>query len=222
MNSTIPEPHVMPIDREKWKEKLSLCNFINAYYHYRDLVSVGGIKSVLLIGPGQGLEAGILRSRGFSVTTFDIDNTFRPDITGSVHDMTMFSNSQFDSVIASHVLEHLAEPYLDQSLSEISRIGRSALIYLPVAGRHMQFRWIAGFKNIDLTFTIDLFNYFRRHDGKSAKYCSGQHYWEIGVKGFRKKEITQRIRNHFEILHKYRNKDWPPSYNFVLKSKSFK
>jgi len=135
--STIPLPAVMPVDRKQWKQELNLSNFINAYYKYRDLNQCGNVKSILLIGPGQGLAVNVLRWRGFEVSTFDIDTTFNPDYVGSVHDLKEFSNGQFDVVIASHVLEHLAVPYLESSLKEISRVGHFALIYLPVAGRHL-------------------------------------------------------------------------------------
>ena len=216
---TDPSPHVMPIDREQWKSRLSLCNFVNSYYQYKDLVSLGSVKNILLIGPGQGLETEILRWRGYNITTFDIDETFSPDIIGSVHQMDVFDTMQFDVVIASHVLEHMAESYLCKSLSEISRVGKHALIYLPVTGRHMQLRWIAGIKSIDLSFIADIYNYFSRPDGKSPRYCGGQHYWEIGFRGFRVKDMLNKFMIHFDIISHYRNRDWLPSYNFILRSK---
>jgi len=128
------------LDRQEWARQLHLSNFINTYYQYRDLLSCKNVKKVLIIGPGQGLSTVLLRWRDYEVITLDIDDTFKPDYLGSVHDMHMFENAQFDAVICSHVLEHLAEPYLDTSLKEIARIGRYALIYLPIAGRHFQAR----------------------------------------------------------------------------------
>jgi hypothetical protein len=152
------------------------------------------------------------------VTTFDIDGTFDPDVRGSVHDMRMFETRQFDVVIASHVLEHLAVSYLERALEELARVARFALVYLPVAGRHAQVRAIPGFKRLDLSIVIDLFNYFARPDGASSPYCQGQHFWEIGRPGFRVRQVRERLARHFEILDAYRNRDWTPSYNFVLRS----
>lgn len=218
MNKVIPAPSVMPIDRETWAGELHLSNFVNTYYQYHDLRLCGNVKKILIIGPGQGLDTQVLKWREYEVTTFDIDETFNPDVIGSVHDLSMFDDSSFDVVIASHVLEHLAVPYLDRCLSELARVGKYCLIYLPVAGRHFQLRLKMSFKGIDLSFIFDLFNFFHKPDGVTPRYCLGQHYWEIGMRGFRIADLVRRFEKQFEINQHYRNRDWNPSYNFVLKS----
>ena len=218
MAENIPAPTAMPIDREAWAKELHLSNFVNTYYQYRDLQLCGEVKKVLIIGPGQGLDTQVLKWRSYEVTTFDIDNTFKPDVIGSVHDLSMFDVGGFDVVIASHVLEHLAEPYLNTVLEEIARVGRHAIIYLPIHGRHAQLRVIPGFKGIDISFVFNIFNFFEKPDGVTPRYCSGQHFWEIGMRGFRVMDVTQRLSQYFKVLSAYRNKDWLPSYNFVLES----
>lgn len=216
-----PRPAVMPVDREAWRKELHLSNFVNSYYQYRDVTKwVGPCPSVLIIGPGQGLDAEILKWRGCQIKTFDIDETFKPDVLGSCHDMPMFGDAQFDVVIASHVLEHLPLPYLDRAISEIARVGRFAIVYLPVAGRHASLRFAPGFKGIDLASIVDFCKFWQRPDGVTAKYCSGQHYWEVGYRGFRVPDIKARLAKAFDVLDSYRNKDWLPSHNFVLKSRA--
>jgi hypothetical protein len=209
----------MPVDREHWFRQLDLSNFVNAYYQFRDLSRIEGCRRVLIVGPGQGLQTEVLRWRGYEVTTLDIDETFKPDVIGSVHDMNMFEDRQFDAVIASHVLEHLAVAYLDGSLCELSRVAAYALIYLPVAGRHVQARVQPGFKGIDLSVVVDVFNYLHRPNGIDARYCGGQHFWEVGMRGFRVKDLKRRMSSEFEVVDVYRNRDWNPSLNFVLRSK---
>jgi len=210
----------MPIDREAWRRELNLSNFVNSYYQYRDLLKwVGAEASILIIGPGQGLDAAVLNWRGFRVVTFDIDSTFGPDVIGSCHEMPMFADAEFDVVIASHVLEHLPVPYLDQALDEIARVGRYALLYLPVAGRHAVMRIIPGVRNIELTAIVDFFRFWERPDGRNPKYCGGQHYWEVGFRGFRVRELRRRFSRSFVVLDDYRNRDWLPSYNFVVRSR---
>lgn len=211
-------PSVMPVDRTEWAKQLNLSNFVNAYYQYRDLQSLEGCRKILIVGPGQGLDTEILKWRGYEVQTFDIDETFHPDFIGSVHDLSRFADQQFDAIIASHVLEHLPVSYLDEALKEISRVGRYALIYLPVHGRHMQLRLIPGFKGIDISLIFNLFNYFRKPDGVVPRYMAGQHYWEVGMRGWRVRDVTKRMSQYFQVMSSYRNKDWLPSYNFVLKS----
>lgn len=218
-SNNIPEPTVMPVNREAWFKQLNLSNFVNTYYQYRDLQLCQDCKKILIIGSGQGLDAHVLKWRGYEVTTFDIDDTFKPDYRGSVHDMSVFMDGQFDAVIASHVLEHLPVPYLDKALHEIARIGRYSIIYLPVAGRHGQIRFMLGLHNIGFSFIWDIFNYLHMPDGITPRYCAGQHFWEIGMRGYRVKNIITRMSKFYNIISMYRNKDWLPSQNFVLKSK---
>ncbi len=215
----IPQPSVMPIDRETWARELNLSNFVNSSYQFRDVKSCGDVKTILVIGPGQGLDTVVFRWRGYAVTTFDIDNTFQPDVIGSCHEMTMFLTGQFDVVIASHVLEHLPVPYLDAALAEIARVGRFALIYLPISGRHFHLRFAPGVFGIDISLVIDLLPFWHKPDGVTARYCQGQHYWEVGLRGFRKADLVRRFAAEFEIVRAYRNLDWTPSQNFVLRSR---
>jgi len=215
-----PGPGIMPLDREAWFRELNLSNFVNTYYQYRDLETLGDAMRILIIGPGQGLDKVVLTWRGYSVVTMDVDKTFNPDVIGSVHSMMMFGTSQFDVIIASHVLEHLPVSYLDPSLAEIARVGRHALIYLPVAGRHGSLRFFAGVRNIETNFAWDIFNYLHKPDGQTPAFCARQHYWELGRRGYRLRNIRDRLRQNFDIITDYRNYDWLPSYNFVLRSRS--
>lgn len=218
IRKNIPAPSVMPVDRKTWAGELHLSNFVNTYYQYRDIQLCGDIKKILIIGPGQGLDTQVLKCWRYEVTTFDIDKMFNPDVIGSVHDLSMFGNGSFDVVTVSHVLEHLAVPYLDVCLSELARVSKYCLIYLPVAGRHFQLRLKMDLKGIDLSFILDLFNYFHRPDGITPRYCGGQHYWEVGMRGFRAVDMIRRFHKYFRVLSSYRNKDWLPSCNFVLES----
>jgi hypothetical protein len=211
----------MPVNRDQWAQELSLSNFVNSYYQYRDLQRLKDCRKLLIVGPGQGLDTCVLKWRGYEVQTFDIDETFKPDHIGSVHDLSRFADAAFDAVIASHVLEHLALPYLDRCLSELARVARYSLIYLPVHGRHAQLRMTPGFGGFDWSFIADICNWFEKPDGMTPRYMSGQHYWEVGMREFRIRDLVRRFSVHFEILDTYRNRDWLPSQNFVLKSKRF-
>lgn len=219
MSREAPVPSVMPVDPEQWKRNLALCNFVNAYYQLRDLERCSRSGKVLLVGTGNGLDAQILRWRGYDVTTFDIDPAFGPDLMGSVHDLSVFEDRRFDAVIASHVLEHLPVAFLDASLAELARVAGHCIVYLPVAGRHFQSRFKMDIKGIDLSFVLDLFNYFHKPDGVTARYCQGQHYWELGMRGFSVRALNRRLDAHFRIVDRYRNKDWLPSHNWVLESR---
>jgi hypothetical protein len=210
----------MPVDREKWFRELHLSNFVNTYYQFRDLESLCNCSKILIVGPGQGLDTQVLRWRGYDVTTFDIDDTFLPDHIGSVHDLSRFTRGEFDAVIASHVLEHLPERYLDPSLRELARVARYSLIYLPVYGRHFHLRIVPGLKDIDLSLIFDIFlNPFEIPDGIAPKYMEKQHYWEVGMRRYRVRDLIKKMSPLFHIISVYRNKDWISSQNFILESK---
>jgi hypothetical protein len=215
----LPEPEVMPVDRQLWLRQINLSNFVNAFYQYRDLQRIPYARRVLIVGPGQGLDKEILKWRGYDIVTFDIDPTFGPDVTGSVHDLSTFATKQFDVAIASHVLEHLPIRYLDDALCELSRVARYAVVYLPVTGRTAQIRIKPGFLGIDWSLELDLFNYFKAPDPNRPRFCGGQHYWEVGRKGFTRRQLRRRFSTHFDIVDSYRNHDWLPSINYILKSR---
>jgi SAM-dependent methyltransferase len=216
----IPAPAVMPLaDREAWHKQLSLSNFVNSFYQLRDVESLDAGRRMLIIGPGQGLDTQIFRWRGYEVTTFDIDEAFGPDVVGSVHDLSMFGNGQFDVAVASHVVEHVAPALLDTALSEIARVAGHALIYLPVAGRPVHLRFVPHITPIDASVVIDVFNFLDAPDGVTPKYCEGQHFWEIGRRGWSRRAVRARLSVHFDVVREYRNYDWVGSYNFVLRSK---
>jgi hypothetical protein len=110
-------------------------------------------------------------------------------------------------------------PYLDSAIAELARVARFALVYLPVAGRHMQFRFVPGVRGFDFALHFDFFNWFEKPDGVTPRYAGGQHFWEIGLRGWRVRDVTRRLAARFDILNSYRNRDWTPSHNFVLKAR---
>jgi SAM-dependent methyltransferase len=192
---------------------------VNSYYQLRDVESLNAGRRLLVIGPGQGLDTQIFRWRGYEVVTFDIDETFSPDIVGSVHDLSMFPADRFDVAIASHVVEHVAEPYLDAALCEIARVASHAVIYLPIGGRHFHLRCAPGITPLDVSLIVDMINPFNRPDGITPKYEAGQHFWEVGRPGWSLRAVRKRLTRYFDILRSYRNRDWLGSQNFVLRSK---
>ena len=75
------------------------------------------------------------------------------------------------------------------------------------------------FGDLDLGFVFDVFNFLKVPTGVEPRYMAGQHYWEVGMRGYRVRNLSARFSEFFSVLQHYRNKDWLPSHNFVLKSR---
>lgn len=215
--AAVPSP--MQVDIDHWARQLDVSNFANAFAQYRDFAELGAVQRILVIGPGQGLDTAIFRWRGYEVVTLDIDDRLKPDVIGSAHDLSRFGDKSFDVVIASHVLEHIPPAFLDRVIDELARVAHHALIYLPLPGRIMRLRLAPGFGGHDWSFTFNLFNPFDRPDPETARFCAGQHYWELGRPGFRKREVEARFARRFSMRRAYRNPDWPVSFNYVLSAR---
>jgi hypothetical protein len=155
------------------------------YYQIRNVERLPDCRRILVVGPGQGLGVQVLRWRGFDVTTLDVDPAVEPDVSGSVHDMSTFGAKQFDVIVVSHVLEHLPVTLLDLALSEMARVGRFSLLYVPKHGVHLQLRLSTNFYDRSVGVIANFFNYLARAAGDEARYMSGQHFWEMGLRGFR-------------------------------------
>ena len=214
-SSPLLPPRPMPESAATYAERVSLTNFINAYYQIRDCLAYAP-ATVLLVGVGAGIERSLLRDRfGLEVTTLDIDAGFQPDYVGSVHEMPMFAARQFDVAIVAHVLEHLDFRYFTPALAEIARVARHALLYLPFGGRHPQVRVTGVSARLDFRARCSL-SPLQRIDGTQPVLCGGEHYWECGYRGFEVPRIRRLIEEYFQVDECYHNPEWSYSLNFRL------
>lgn len=182
-----------------------------SYYHQVKLVK-NSIKSgvVLEVGVGNHVVANYLKTL-FQVKTVDIIKDLNPDYVASVEDLSVISDNSFDISLCAEVLEHLPFEKFGKCLSELKRVSKShVIISLPYWGYTFGFRVrlpILGMKT--LKFKI---SGFKKHQ------FNGQHYWEIGKKGFPLKKIKQLIKQSgLEIKESFWDLDDPYHYYFVLK-----
>lgn len=212
------EPKPMPVSGNEYAEKFSVTNFINLYYQVRDALLCSP-HTVLVVGVGAGLEPAMLRNRfGLDVTTYDIDPEFGVDQVGSVHEMPMFADGQFDLCIVSHVLEHLPFSYFETALQEIARVSQHALIYLPYGVRFMEVKFVRAQRQKEYGFSFAVPRW-RKIDGTKPELCGGAHYWEVGYRNFETVRIREIIEKYFIVDEMYHNRDWTYSLNFRLTSR---
>ncbi len=186
-----------------------------SYWHQISGVSKTKPKKVLEIGIGNKTVTNYLKRRGIEVVTVDIDENLGPNYVCSVTELSdHFERNSFDTVLCAEVLEHLPFKYFEESLSEISKITKYyAVLTLPHAGANFKVRVkVPYFKELNLYLKIPLF--WKKHE------FDGQHYWEIGKKGFSLNKIKKEIKNYFEIEKTYCLISNPYHRFFILKRKT--
>ena len=189
----------------------SLERFVS-YFHQMALVRSVHPKNVLEVGVGEGVVARELRANGFDVTTVDIAEDLHPDVLGSVMALP-FPDNAYDCVLAAEILEHIRFEDVPKALSEITRVTRkSAVISIPHPG------WVFSFvfklpllPQMELFFQIPFF--WKTHT------FNGEHYWELGKKGYSVRRFMQTAEDAGLQLVSYKKHADDPAHRFFLFSK---
>jgi len=167
-----------------------------SYYHQLDEVLAFDPRSVLDVGVGDKVFASYIKNNtDIAYTSIDIADDLKPDIVGSVESLP-FPDGSFDIVCAFEVLEHLPFEKLPKALAEIARVAKNgAVITLPHFGPAFRFMLKLPFiPELKCAFKIP---FPRQHAWK------GQHYWEIGKKGYSPATIRKAIKQHFIIRREF-------------------
>jgi len=183
-----------------------------SYWH--QLKEVLGVKSgsVLEVGVGDQVMANYIKQNtDVKYTSIDIAKDLKPDVVGDVASLP-FENNSFDVVCAFEVLEHLEFDKFVIALKEMKRVAdKYVIISLPHWGRHFSLKTRLPFlKQIKFQFKLSLFPI--KHVFK------GEHYWEIGKKGYGLKRIKKEIESSgLKIMNDYIVFDSPYHHFFVTK-----
>ncbi|MFA6322568.1 MAG: class I SAM-dependent methyltransferase [Candidatus Buchananbacteria bacterium] len=164
---------------------------------------------ILEIGVGNSLVADFLR-KIYYLQTVDINPDLKPDFIASVDDLDSLADNQFDLVSCFEVLEHLNFERFVKSLKELNRVSsRYVLLSLPYWGYTFGFKMkLPIFGEHVLKFKI---SGFKKHQ------FNGQHYWEIGKRGYTLKLIKDLIKAEgLKICESFWDLDDPYHYYFVL------
>ena len=184
--------------------------FISYWHQINEIIKLEPEK-VLEIGIGNGFVSKYLKERNLNVITLDIDEKLSPDIVGSVLNIP-FTDSSFDVVSCCELLEHLPYENFCKAVSEIFRVSKKyALLSLPDVSNVYHF-YLHIPKIIILKKLIPIPNL-----QKEMHQFDGEHFWEIGKKGYPLSRIIKNIKKSgFIIKRNYR--DFENTYHrfFIL------
>ncbi len=166
-----------------------------SYWHQIDEVLRLAPQSVLEIGVGSKVVSNYLKDRGIKVVTLDIDDNLKPDVTASAAKMP-FGDDSFDVVLCAEVLEHLPFKKFEESLKELKRVSKKNIILsFPHFGHSLKFSFkIPLIKERKLATRLAF---------PIKHKFNGEHYWEIGKRGYPLKKIRDIIRKYFKIKKEF-------------------
>jgi ubiquinone/menaquinone biosynthesis C-methylase UbiE len=172
-------------------------------------------KNILEIGIGPGIMAGFLRKQGKKITTCDFDKSLKPDVVADIRKLP-FKNKSFNLVMAFQVLEHLPFKESLKALREMKRVS-SRYVFISVPYTSLVFygysKLIPFLRAFGFVIRFPIF-LFKKHDKNVG---TGEHYWEIGKKGYSLNFIKKQIKKQgFKIKKTGCPKLNPAHYFFVL------
>lgn len=169
--------------------------FVSYYHQLSEVLSLNPV-SVLEIGVGDGIFRDYLKGNtDVAYTSVDVADDLHPDVVGDVTKLP-FKDGTFDVVCAFEVLEHIPFEQLEKALSELHRVvQRAVVLSLPHFGPPVKFLLKIPFlPEISFAFKIP---FARKH------MFNGQHYWEIGKRGYSPRAIRNILEEYFTIQKEF-------------------
>ena len=189
----------------------SLERWSSYWYQLKEILSLDP-KSVLELGLGDSVVANYIKSNtNINYKSIDIAKDLHPDIIGDVRSMPLADNS-FDIVCAFEVLEHIPFEDFNVALGELKRVAsKYILISLPHWGRHFSLKLFLP--------KLKYIKWYYKFDKKPIEHkFNGQHYWEIGKKGYPLVRIKSCIeRSGLVLIKDYISLESPYHHFFVIK-----
>jgi len=185
--------------------------FVSYWNQLNEILKLRPIN-ILEIGVGDSVVSNyIKKNTDINYNSLDIDGNLNPNMVGNVLDIPS-ENEKYDLVCAFEVLEHLPFDKFSQALNEMKRVSRkNVLISLPHWGRYFSIKLRIPFlKIIRLHYKLNI--------EKPVHIFNGQHYWEIGKKGYKIAAIKNEIaKSGLILINDFVCFDSPYHHFFILK-----
>ncbi|MDI3501048.1 MAG: hypothetical protein PWP22_819 [Thermoanaerobacter sp.] len=170
--------------------------WISYWYQINEVLKTNP-ETVLEVGIGNKTVSDYLKKLGICVTTVDIDEDLEPDYVCSVTELSKyFEENSFDTVLCAEVLEHMPFEYFETALEELWKVSKKYIILsLPHFGLGFNLSLkIPLLRRINLTIKVPL---------PLKHKFDGQHYWEIGKKGYPLRKIKTVLSRKYYIEKTY-------------------
>lgn len=168
-----------------------LDRFVSYSYQIQEIIATKP-ASVLEIGVGDGLLSSYFRANSpIRFTTADFAEDLKPDIVADVRNLPI-DDMSFDTVCAFQVLEHVPYGEVDHALAQLFRVAKHhVLISLPHFNHPLKLNFkIPALPEVKVLIQVP-------HPKKHV--FDGQHYWEIGKRGYARSKIRALIAQHGTI-----------------------
>lgn len=168
-------------------------------------------KSVLEVGIGSGILRANLRQLAVAITSVDIDSDLKPDYVASVECLP-FHDVSFDVVCAFQVLEHIPYERSLKAFSEMARVS-SDFVIISLPNARTIWRYLFHVPKLGLlSFGIS------RPEVRAPMHSfDGQHYWEIGKRGFSVNKVIKDFSDIMTLVKSYRVNEYPYHHFFVFR-----
>jgi len=172
-------------------------------------------ETTLEIGPGPGIVTSILRKIGYQVKTLDLDPALKPDYLLSATDKNIAEKiKKVSLIIASEIFEHVRYPDFLDACRRLQSVTDFMILTLPDTNEKSL--------SFGIRLRLPLFNkistLWKIRYGRVSHKFDGEHYWEIGKKGFPAHKIRKDIRDCGWIVEsEHINPDNPYHRFFLLK-----
>jgi ubiquinone/menaquinone biosynthesis C-methylase UbiE len=188
-----------------------------SYYHQINLIHELNPNKILEIGVGNKTVSDYLKRHEFNIKTCDIDKKLNPDVIGDIRKLP-FKKNAFDLILASEILEHIPYDDVEKALKELHRVTKKYVI-ISVPYSQIYFGCSITFPLISRIFNKEFFNLFIGVPSRTKIKFDGEHYWELGRKGYSIKKVRKDISKYFNIIEEKRALPYPIHYFFVLEKK---
>jgi hypothetical protein len=162
--------------------------FVSYFYQLREVLSRNP-NSVVEVGVGDGVFGNFIRDNtSVDYTSVDIAEDLKPNIVGSITALPLPDKS-CDISCAFEVLEHIPFEEFDVAIAQLVRVAKKyVVISVPHFGPMLSF-------SIKVPF-IPMIRFALKIPYPKKHVFNGQHYWEIGKRGYSVSLIRKKLALH--------------------------